>query len=171
MWKEIKQDEFAKIDVFAQFIKGRAEHYGKSYSAEKAKSFIDGFGASLYWYDDGIFLIALSLYVLPDRSKVKIANCLVKQKRDGEGDEKDCVKIAVRKVREYMDAKGMRYAYALTPNTPFNPFQDKFHEAIDIMYWEHSKTLETEYNVWRREIDRDPKRKEEDELWVNNGAA
>lgn len=174
MWQEIQKNENAKIDVATQSIKNGAPHYQATYSKKKLTSFMEGFDAKTYWYNDGIFQITLVMYVLPDGSMGKIANCLVSQVSDGIGDEKECVKIVMRKVREYMDANKMQQMYALTPNSPFTPFQDKFHDSLDTMIWEHSKALDAGTDrfpngIWRRTLTRDPERTGEDELWTNKG--
>lgn len=174
MWTEIKRDEAAKQEVFAAAVRQGAGHYS-SYNAGRAKDYLLAFDGALYWYNDGTYRIALAMYVVPGKQQIKIANCLVGQINQRNGTPEECLKITMRKIREYMDLKGIRYAYALTPNSSFTTFQDLFHAAIDSMVWEHTKVLEKNNDsfpngIWRRTIDRNPLLKSQDELWVNGVA-
>ncbi len=173
MWTKILVEEAAKHEVFAAAVKQGAAHYRDKFTARKAKDYITAFNGVLYWYNDDVFNVALAMYVVPGGQEIKIANCLVKRVTKGVGDPKDCVKITMRKIREYMDEKGIRRAYALTPNSSFTTFQDAFHELADSIVWEHSKILEDGSDshpngVWRRTFDRDPLLKNQDELWTSS---
>lgn len=173
MWTEIKRDEAAKHEVFAAAVRQGAAHYA-SFNARRVKDYLTAFDGVLYWYNDGTYRITLAMYVVPGGQEIKVANCLVGQIAPKRGTAQECVKIVMRKIREYMDAKGIRYAYALTPNSSFTPFQDAFHAALDSMIWEHSKVLEDGSDshpngVWRRSVDRNPLLKTQDELWVKAG--
>lgn len=170
MWTEITEQEKAKVAVFGASVRQGAPHYS-GFKDKNAEDYLTAFHGVLYWYNDGIYRIALSMYVVPREQLIKVANCLVVLLDEKKGTPEECVKIVVRKVREYMDAKGIRRAYAIVPNSTFTPFQDAFHDALDAMnVWEYSKVLEDgsdshPQGVWRKTFDREPARKGEDEVW------